>query len=119
CPRREWCLSPGGEWSIVWPPFFAIFATPGGLVPSPSPEQARRLPLAYARPGAPTAPTDQLVGQSSVIHALRMQIRHLAAFDQVGKAEVPTVLLQGETGTGKGLVARVIHDSGPRVRGPF
>jgi two-component system response regulator AtoC len=75
--------------------------------------------LAYSRPGVPTTRTDQLVGQSPVIHALRMQIRHLAAFDQVGKAEVPTVLLQGETGTGKGLVARVIHDSGPRARGPF
>jgi Sigma-54 interaction domain len=32
---------------------------------------------------------------------------------------VPTVLLQGETGTGKGLVARVLHESGPRVEGPF
>jgi two-component system response regulator PilR (NtrC family) len=60
-----------------------------------------------------------LVGQSPVIHALRTQLRHLAAFDQVGKAEVPTLLLQGETGTGKGLVARVSHDSGPRARGPF
>ena len=29
------------------------------------------------------------------------------------------MLLQGETGTGKGLVARVIHDSGPRAQGPF
>ena len=40
-------------------------------------------------------------------------------FDTLGSALVPTLLLQGETGTGKGLVARVIHDSGPRAAGPF
>jgi DNA-binding NtrC family response regulator/predicted ATPase/class 3 adenylate cyclase len=75
--------------------------------------------LAHARPGVPTTPADRLVGQSPVIHALRTQIQHLVAFDQVGKAEVPTLLLQGETGTGKGLVARVSHNSGPRAQGPF
>jgi transcriptional regulator with AAA-type ATPase domain/class 3 adenylate cyclase/tetratricopeptide (TPR) repeat protein len=51
--------------------------------------------------------------------ALRAQIRHLASFDTVGSPHVPTVVLQGETGTGKGLVARVMHDSGPRAQGPF
>jgi transcriptional regulator with AAA-type ATPase domain/class 3 adenylate cyclase/tetratricopeptide (TPR) repeat protein len=59
------------------------------------------------------------VGNAPTIDALRAQIRHLAAFDTVGSAFVPTLLLQGETGTGKGLVARVIHDSGPRAQGPF
>jgi transcriptional regulator with PAS, ATPase and Fis domain len=37
----------------------------------------------------------------------------------VGSPHVPTVLLQGETGTGKGLVARIIRVSGPRAAGPF
>jgi DNA-binding NtrC family response regulator/tetratricopeptide (TPR) repeat protein len=62
---------------------------------------------------------DHLEGSAPGIDALRAQIRHLAAFDAVGGPGVPTLLLQGETGTGKGLVARIVHDSGPRARGPF
>jgi transcriptional regulator with PAS, ATPase and Fis domain len=40
-------------------------------------------------------------------------------FDTVESPHVPTLLLQGGTGTGKGLVARAIHDSEPRAAGPF
>jgi transcriptional regulator with PAS, ATPase and Fis domain len=64
-------------------------------------------------------PTDRLIGIAPTIAALRAQIRHLATFDAVGSPHVPTVLLQGENGTGKGLVARVLHDRGPRAIGPF
>jgi DNA-binding NtrC family response regulator/predicted ATPase len=64
-------------------------------------------------------PTARLVGQTPAMQALRTQIHHLAAFDTVGNPYAPTVLLQGETGTGKGLVARLLHDSGPRAAGPF
>jgi DNA-binding NtrC family response regulator/predicted ATPase/class 3 adenylate cyclase len=60
-----------------------------------------------------------IVGQDPTIQALRAQIRHLAAFDTIGNPHVPTVLLQGETGTGKGLMARCMHGSGPRAQGPF
>jgi transcriptional regulator with PAS, ATPase and Fis domain len=63
--------------------------------------------------------SDRLPGDSPAIAARRAQISHLASFDAVGNPHVPTVLLQGETGTGNGLVAYVIHDSGPRARGTF
>ena len=72
-----------------------------------------------AHPHAAGHPTDRLVGTTPAVAALRAQIRHLAPFDTLGNPHVPTVLLQGETGTGKGLVARVLHDSGPRAAGPF
>src|SRR5262245_10161047 len=87
------------------------------VVRSLSPEQER--PMAHPRPAPATHPTDRLLGRSPAINALRAQIRHLAAFDVVGNPHAPTVLLQGETGTGKGLVARVVHASGPRAQGPF
>jgi hypothetical protein len=38
-------------------------------------------------------PTDRLGGASSVMGALRAQIRHLAPFDTLGNPHVPTVLL--------------------------
>ncbi len=53
-----------------------------------------------------------IVGQSTAMLRLASQI------GTVLDADVP-VLLQGETGTGKELVARMIHANGPRSRGPF
>jgi two-component system response regulator AtoC len=75
--------------------------------------------MARTSPISPIHPADRILGNSPAISALRVQIRHLAPFDAVGHPYVPTVLLHGETGTGKGLVAQVIHDSGPRAQGPF
>ncbi|MEM7353868.1 MAG: sigma 54-interacting transcriptional regulator [Acidobacteriota bacterium] len=53
-----------------------------------------------------------LVGESPAIVHLRREMQRLAPLD------VP-VLLRGATGTGKELVARALHASGPRSRGPF
>ena len=66
-----------------------------------------------------THPLDSILGTTPAIAALREQIERLAGFDRPGAAHLPTVLLQGETGTGKGLVAHLIHKSGPRAGGPF
>ena len=53
------------------------------------------------------------LGVSPVMQELGRQIELLAASDR------STVLLQGESGTGKGWVARVIHNLSPRADGPF
>ena len=62
---------------------------------------------------------DTLLGETPQISTLRAQILRLVTFDSPGNPHVPTVLLQGETGTGKGMVARIIHDAGPRAHNPF
>ncbi|MGH7388080.1 MAG: sigma 54-interacting transcriptional regulator [Candidatus Rokuibacteriota bacterium] len=63
-------------------------------------------------------PLDELVGQSPAIAAVRDTLRRLVAHQAPGRRP-PAVLLQGETGSGKGLVARLIHRLGPRAEGPF
>jgi transcriptional regulator with GAF, ATPase, and Fis domain len=54
----------------------------------------------------------QLIGESDVFKYLQFRI------DQVGPTSA-TVLLLGETGTGKSLVARAIHDASPHRGGRF
>lgn len=58
------------------------------------------------------ARTGALVGRSEPMRLLGSTIARVSATD------VP-VLVLGETGTGKELVARAIHDSSPRAKGPF
>jgi transcriptional regulator with AAA-type ATPase domain len=49
--------------------------------------------MARARPSSPPAPLNRLVGEAPALQTLRAQIRHLARFDAVEHAAVPTVLL--------------------------
>jgi transcriptional regulator with GAF, ATPase, and Fis domain len=53
-----------------------------------------------------------LLGQSVVMRELFARLSKVAATDS-------TVLIQGETGTGKELVAQAIHEASPRHRQPF
>jgi DNA-binding NtrC family response regulator len=60
-----------------------------------------------------SSPDLSALGDSPVMRQLREQIRLLAENDQA------TVLLSGESGTGKGHAARLIHELSPRRKAPF
>ena len=76
---------------------------------------------AAARPGAPVFPAwdepaperrlrdghTALVGASKAIALVRQQVAEVTPTNM-------TVLIRGESGTGKGVVARLIHDASPR-----
>jgi formate hydrogenlyase transcriptional activator len=54
----------------------------------------------------------ELIGSSARFQAVLNDVRVVAPAECA-------VLLHGETGTGKEVIARAIHDSGPRRKGPF
>ncbi len=57
-------------------------------------------------------PSFGLVGESAAMQQLRREIRRVAPLDVA-------VLLRGETGTGKELVAQALHQASPRRSRPF
>ena len=54
----------------------------------------------------------RLVGTSAPLGEVQTQVAQVASADT-------TVLLRGESGTGKGLIAQAIHHNSPRARKPF
>lgn len=55
---------------------------------------------------------DRLIGRSAAMKDLRQHLRALAGLQL-------DLLIAGETGTGKELAARILHDLSPRTDGPF
>jgi two-component system response regulator AtoC len=55
----------------------------------------------------------RIIGESPVMQEVRQKVR------QIARSEASTVLLEGESGTGKDLVARTIHTESNRSRHPF
>ena len=74
----------------------------------------------YQRMVGSEAGLENLLGQSAAIQTLKSKIQQILNAEQtLQDGEVPAVLICGETGTGKELVARALHFSGPRRDRPF
>jgi len=65
-----------------------------------------------ARRSAGERPLDPFRGASAAMRELATLARKIAGSDS-------PVLIHGETGTGKGVLARWLHENGPRARAPF
>jgi DNA-binding NtrC family response regulator len=72
----------------------------------------RRLSYASASAAAKYG-VEQFVGSSE----LARDTRHMLA--QIARADFSALVLRGNTGTGKGLAARILHYNGPRADGPM
>ncbi len=55
---------------------------------------------------------EQIIGKSAALESVLEQVEQVASTDS-------TVLIQGETGTGKELIARAVHESSLRFGRPF
>ena len=74
----------------------------------------------YQRKLGNEAGMDTLVGESATMQALKRKIHQIVNAEQaLQDGAAPAVLISGETGTGKELVARALHFSGPRRDKPF
>ncbi len=99
---------------------------PPAFVPDPHPQATRPVHFDFA--GFPEilalkeeiaalqqnrpAPIEGLVGESEAMAALRTRIHRVASSEL-------SLLIGGETGSGKELVARAVHDLSDRAKGPF
>src|SRR5262249_32401958 len=60
----------------------------------------------------------ELLGDSPAMQAVRDRLYRLLDRQKAGQ-RFPPILLQGETGTGKGLIARLLHRCGAARHAPF
>jgi len=100
-PKR-WCPGKEGRFEPVAPPVeFAPLVQPGGY-------DTGLMPPGFA----------ELIGESPALIGLRRQLQQLVR-RYASARRVPPILLLGETGTGKSLIARALHAEGPRADRPF
>ena len=61
----------------------------------------------------------QLLGTSAAIEQVRQQVTRIASLIGAVGPQAPTVLITGETGTGKDVAARLLHQGSARSARPF
>src|SRR5256712_6778762 len=91
------------------------WSTGGWSSPEQCSEQRRR--ARCMMPGM-DRPLGDLIGNGPQMEAVRDRVMRLLE-RQRDAHRLPPILIEGETGTGKGLLARMLHRAGPRADGPF
>ncbi len=71
----------------------------------------------YRQRDARGAGLENMVGRCGALDSLRKKVHRLCTLPE--SATPPTILITGETGTGKGVLARTLHYNGPRADRPF
>ncbi len=93
--------------------YFAAPVAPGALLASLQRVAIHsREPASVGLAPRPVTDSTEMVGQSSAVREMRRSMERAAAADCA-------VLITGETGTGKELVAEFIHSHSPRSNKPF
>jgi transcriptional regulator with PAS, ATPase and Fis domain len=64
-------------------------------------------------PPEPSGKTYEIVAESAEMREL------MSLMKRIGPSEASTILLEGESGTGKDLAARILHQESSRAAGPF
>jgi two-component system, NtrC family, response regulator AtoC len=83
-------------------------------------EQVKGALAYYQKKDAKSSGLDAMIGESLPMRALKFKLEQVISAERnLTDNDAPAVLITGETGTGKELVARALHFSGARAAKPF